>query len=136
MFDLFRSRDKVVKILLGGLLVVVALSMLTYLVPSYEQGSSLYGTVVAQVGDQKIMSTDIQRAVQRLTQGRSLPPELLPNYIPQIIDQEIDNRAIQYEAARQGFQVSDAQLRQTIAQIAPSLFPDGRFVGKQAYQAM
>jgi peptidyl-prolyl cis-trans isomerase D len=134
MFDLFRSRDKVVKIFLGGLLVVVALSMLTYLVPSYEQGSSQNGTVVAQVGDQKIMSTDIQRAVQRLTQGRSLPPELLPNYIPTIIDQEIDNRAIQYEAARQGFQVTDAQLRQTIAQIAPSLFPDGRFVGKQAYQ--
>ncbi len=136
MFDLFRSRDKVVKILLGGLLVVVALSMLTYLVPSYEQGSGTNGSVVAQVGDQKIMSTDIQRSVQRMMQGRSLPPELLPNYIPQIIDQEINNRAIQYEAARQGFQVSDAQLRQTIAQIAPSLFPDGRFVGKQAYAAM
>src|SRR6185437_12669536 len=129
--DLFRSRDKVVKILLGGLLVVVALSMLTYLVPSYESGAGgPNGSVVAQVGDQKIMSTDIQRSVQRMMQGRSLPPELIPNYIPQIIDQEINNRAIQYEAARQGFQVSDAQLRQTIAQIAPSLFPDGRFVGK------
>ena len=50
MFDLFRSRDKAVRILLGALLVVVALSMLTYLIPSYSTGASTSDVVVAEVG--------------------------------------------------------------------------------------
>src|ERR1035438_6866001 len=97
MFDLFRSRDKAVRILLGGLLLVVALSMLTYLVPSYESGNTANGTVVAQVGDQRILTTDVQRDVQQLMRGRQLPPEILPNYIPQIIDQLITDRALPYD---------------------------------------
>jgi len=40
MFDLFRSRDKMVKIFLSALLLIVALSMLTYLIPSFDTGAS------------------------------------------------------------------------------------------------
>ncbi len=43
MFDLFRSREKVVRLMLGGILVVVSLSMLTYLVPNYGGGNDDVG---------------------------------------------------------------------------------------------
>ena len=88
MFDLFRSREKSVRILLGALLVIVALSMLTYLVPNYNDGSSTGGTgqVVASIGDDSITQTDVQRLIQNVVRGRQLPPEILPNYVPQLID--------------------------------------------------
>jgi peptidyl-prolyl cis-trans isomerase D len=136
MFDLFRSRDKAVRILLGALLLMVAISMLTYLVPSYNTGSSTNDTVLAEVGKDTITLNDAQRMVQSTMRNRQLPPEILPNYIPQMVDQLVTERAMAFEADRLGFQVSDADLVETIRQLVPSLFPDGKFVGTAAYAAM
>jgi peptidyl-prolyl cis-trans isomerase D len=137
MFDLFRSRDKAVRILLGALLVIVALSMLTYLVPNYGGGSSgADSQIVAKVGDQVVTFTDVQRLIQNTMRGRQLPPEILPNYVPTIIDNMVSDRALAYEAQRLGFEVTDGQLRQAIEQLVPSLFPDGKFVGKEAYASL
>ena len=136
MFDLFRSRDKAVRILLGALLVMVAISMLTYLVPNYSSGSSTTDTVLAEVGKDVITLNDAQRLVQTTVRNRQLPPEILPNYIPQMVDQLVTERAMAYQAERLGFQVSDADLVETIKQLVPSLFPAGQFVGASAYAGM
>jgi len=40
------------------------------------------------------------------------------------------------EAERMGLQVSDADVADTIRQMVPSLFPDGKFVGRDAYAGM
>src|SRR5262249_31620110 len=80
MFDLFRSREKAVRILLGGMLLLVAISMLTYLIPTYDTGSGISDQVVAQVGKEKIMLTDVQKTVQNAVRGRQLPAEIIPNY--------------------------------------------------------
>ena len=97
MFDLFRSRDKAVRILLGALLVMVAISMLTYLVPNYSSGSSTTDTVLAEVGKDVITLNDAQRLVQTTVRNRQLPPEVLPNYIPQMVDQLVTERAMAYQ---------------------------------------
>jgi peptidyl-prolyl cis-trans isomerase D len=137
MFDLFRSREKSVRILLGALLLLVALSMLTYLVPSYNTGSSASDTIVAEIGkDDAITLQEVQTLIRNTVRGRQLPPEILPNYVPQMVDQMVTDRALAWEAAQLGFQVTDADLADTIRQSAPSLFQDGRFVGKDAYAAM
>ena len=136
MFDLFRSRDKSVRILLGALLLLVALSMLTYLVPNYNSGGSSSDAVVADVGDETVTLTDVQRAIQNAVRGKQLPSELLGTYVPQIVDQMVTEKSLAYEARKLGFVASDSDIRATIQQMAPSLFPDGKFVGKDAYAAM
>src|ERR1035437_7566723 len=137
MFDLFRSREKSVRILLGALLLLVALSMLTYLVPSYNTGSSSSDTIVAEIGkDDVITLPEVQRLIQNTVRGRQLPPDVLPTYIPTMVQQLVTDRALAYEAARLGFQVTDADLADTIRQSAPSLFQDGKFVGRDVYASM
>ena len=136
MFDLFRSRDKAVRILLGALLVVVGFSMLTYLIPSYNTGAGGNDQVVARVGKEDISLMYIQQLIQATVRGRQLPPEVLPNYIPEIVNNVVTDRALAYEAERMGLQVNDQQLRQAIQQMMPSLFPDGKFLGKEAYASL
>jgi peptidyl-prolyl cis-trans isomerase D len=137
MFDLFRSREKSVRILLGALLLLVALSMLTYLVPNYNTGSNTSDTIIAEIGkDDVITLPEVQRLIQNTVRGRQLPPEVVPNYVPTMVDQMVTERALAYEAVQLGFQVSDADLADTIRQSAPGLFQDGKFVGKDAYASM
>jgi peptidyl-prolyl cis-trans isomerase D len=137
MFDLFRSREKSVRILLGALLVLVALSMLTYLVPNYNTGTNTSDMIVAEIGkDDVITLPEVQRLIQNTVRGRQLPPDILPNYVPTMVDQMVTEHALAYEATRLGFQVTDADLADTIRQTAPGLFPDGRFVGRDAYANM
>jgi peptidyl-prolyl cis-trans isomerase D len=137
MFDLFRSREKSVRILLGALLLLVALSMLTYLIPSYNTGTDTSDMIVAEIGKNDVITLpEVQRLIQNTVRGRQLPPEILPNYVPTMVDQMVTEHALAYEAARLGFQVTDADLADTIRQSAPGLFQDGKFVGKDAYASM
>jgi len=133
MFDLFRSRDKVVRIMLGGLLLLVALSMLTYLVPSYNMGGGGSDQVVAEIGKDAITVPEVQQIVRMNMKGRQLPAELMPNYVPQFINSMVTARALAYEAQRLGFKISDADLATGIRQTIPQLFQDGKFAGKEAY---
>ena len=137
MFDLFRRRDRAVRILLGAILVMVAASMLLYLIPNYDTGSGNNpDQVVATVGKETITVSDVQKVVQSTMRNQRLPAEIIPNYIPQMVEQMVTDKALAYEADRLGFQVTDQEVRDAIKQMAPSLFPDGNFVGKDQYAAM
>lgn len=118
MFDLFRSREKSVRILLGALLGLVAISMLAYLIPGglgSGGGAVSNQNVVAAVGDDQITTIDVQRAVQRLTRNQqNLPKGILAMYVPSLVNQLIEGKAMAYKAREMGLQVSDQELADAI----------------------
>ena len=116
MFDLFRSRETSVRILLGVLLGLVALSMLFYLIPGGPgMGGGSNQNVIASIGSQKITTVDVERAVQNMTRGQqNLPKAILGMYVPSIVNQMIEAKAMAYKAREMGLQVSDQELGDTI----------------------
>lgn len=120
MFDLFRSRDKAVRILLGAILGIVALSMVTYLIPGSGMGGtgSTDSNIVANIGEYTVTAQDAQRVISNVMRGRNLPPEILTMYAPQMINNLIGQRAMAYEAKRLGFQATEADTAESGA--APS----------------
>lgn len=122
MFDLFRSRDKAVRILLGVLLGLVAVSMVGYLIPQTGAADAGGTDMLARIGDQKVTTLDAQQALSAAMQGRQVPPELMAFYAPTLVEQLIDERAMAYESQRLGIQVSDDEVNAAVrTQLPPGL---------------
>src|SRR4051812_35370393 len=121
MFDLFRSREKTVRYLLTGMLGLVALSMVTYLIPQTNTGTNTTDpTVVATIGKEDITALQINQAVQNMTRNRQMPPELLGIYVPQIVQQLINERAMDYEAERMNIRVNPDEVDNAIIDQLPA----------------
>src|SRR5260370_10515508 len=137
MFDLFRSRDKAVRILLGALLLLVAVSMLIYLVPGSGSSSGTQDDqVIAEIGGKSTLTIrDVQRQIKDVTRNKQVPNQMLQAYVPQMIEGMLYDRAVAYQAERMGFQVSDAELANTLQSISNGQFSDPaiyqRFVAEQ-----
>ncbi|MEI9814318.1 MAG: SurA N-terminal domain-containing protein [Acidobacteriota bacterium] len=115
MFNLFHSQGKAQKYLLGGLLVMVAMSMLLYLVPNYDTGQS--GTdqaTVLQVGKTKWTAQDAERRYQAYAKGR-LPEGMMAVYFPQFLEESKQRLAAIEEARRLGIAPSDEEVFEVIA---------------------
>jgi len=128
MFDLFRRRDKAVRILLGVLLGMVALSMLVYLIPG--AGTTVGDStdqVVAEIGKEAVTVPEIELQLRNVLQNRQLPREMMDSYVPQLVDQAITDRAVAYEAQQLGFQVSDKQLAKTIRSLQFGTLPPDQY---------
>ncbi len=124
------------RILLGVLLTLVAASMLIYLIPGGPGGPSASGeNVIAAVGDEKVTTADLDRAVQRVTRGQAnLPKGLLAMYVPSLVNQMIESKAMAYKAREMGLNVSDQELGDKIqSEVAPAL--GGKF-DLQVYQSI
>jgi len=134
MFDLFRSPDKVKKYFLGGLLTLVALSMVTYLIPNYNYGTTTTNPVLAKVGGTEITALEAQQMFQKYSAGR-IPPELMEIYLPQFVEQMISQRAALYEANRLGITATDDEALASLVANYPQFFPNGSLASKDQFEA-
>src|ERR1041384_2062072 len=112
MFDLFRSRQKAVRYMLGGILMVIAVSMVVTLIPGYGSSGSNRNddsSVIAAIGGTKITGRGAAQQAQRILRGNQIPPDMIDVYMPQFIDQMIQQRALTYEFARIGVTATDQE---------------------------
>ena len=132
------------KIVLGGLLLIICAAMVITLVPG-GLGSNLgFGGpgagVVAKVAGQDITSLEVQREAklmlrQQFPRGSAQMAMMLPFFASRAAEQLINQKAIVAEAERMGLRVSNEELVDEMqhGQLASMLFPDGKFVGQEAY---
>lgn len=138
MFHLFRSRDKLVRIVLTAFLCLVGLSMVTYLIPNMGNttDSGADTSVVASIGKDDLTTQDVTKQIQALTRARQLPAELLSIYVPQIVQQQITDHAMMYEANRLGIHVSSDEVENAILDSLPAEVTKGGKVDSATLSAL
>ncbi len=136
MFDLFRSRDRAVRILLTVLLSLVALSLVITLIPGFGSATGGPGSdqVVAEIGDNVVSSRMLRQVIQMQMQNQQVNAGLLDLFVPQIVNQMVAEYATAYQAERMGFKATDADVAKAIRNLIPQLFEGGRFAGSDIYR--
>jgi peptidyl-prolyl cis-trans isomerase D len=135
MFDLFRSRQKTARYVLGGLLGLVALSLVITLIPGYGggMGGGQDQTILAEIGGDTLTSAEVRETISRELRNRAIQPGMEQLYAPLLVRQMIADRAVAWQAVREGFSASDEELAAAIQGMLPMLFEGGKFAGREAY---
>src|SRR5579862_3750869 len=127
MFDLFRSRDKLVRIMLGAILLVVAASMVTYLIPNSGFNSTgTDDTVLAEVAGQKLTQREFQQRFAMVMQNmQGATPQMAPVILPQYLDSVIQQMGALYVARKLGITVTDDEVLNGLMSRYQQFFPNG-----------
>jgi peptidyl-prolyl cis-trans isomerase D len=139
MIKFLQSGNKAAKYILAGFLLVLAASMVTYLIPGFMGNADVTETgVVASVGGHEIHREEIARLVQAQARGNQIPDFYIPIMRQQALRQLIQQAELQYESERMGLKVSDQEFRDEL-QYGPyrqAFFPGGKWVGADKYKEM
>ncbi|HEX3090983.1 MAG TPA: peptidyl-prolyl cis-trans isomerase [Candidatus Angelobacter sp.] len=139
MIKFLQSGNKAAKYLLAGFLLLIAASMVTYLIPGFMSDTGVTETgVVASIGGHEIHREEIARLVQAQARGNQIPEFYMPILRQQALRQLIQQAEIQYESERMGLKVSDQEFRDEL-QYGPykqAFFPGGKWIGADKYKEM
>jgi len=137
MFNLFRSRDKLVRITLGAILTVVAVTMVITLIPGFgtTTGSTSDDPVLAQIGSDKLLASRVQRDFQLLSRNAQITPEMMQVYFPQYFENMVQRKAARYWAERNGLTVTDDEILTGLMSADPQFFQNGQLVSRDQFVA-
>ena len=140
MIKFLQSGNRAAKYILAGFLLVLAASMVTYLIPGFMSGSEVSQSgVVANVGGHDISRDDVQRLSQQMSRGQQIPDFYRKMLYQQAVSQLLQQATELYEAERMGLKVTDKELREELQTTSPYkevLFPDGKWIGGQQYKSI
>jgi len=120
MIRFLQSEGQTKKYVLGGLLLLICLSMVAYLTQGISSTGGLGGStkgVVATVGSDQITAQEVVdqgRAMlrQQFPRGNAMAEQMLPYFNQQAVEQLINQKALLMAAQNMGLRVSDAELRE------------------------
>jgi len=145
MIRFLQTPGPVKKYVLGGLLLLMTVSMVWYLVPSgnnYTFGAPAKG-VVAKIGDAEITADEVrttarQMLQQQMPQGGANMSMLLPFFSQRAAEQLITREALINEAGRMGLRVTANEIKDELqhGRYAATFFPGGNFIGQTEYEDM
>ncbi len=135
------------KYILGGLLLLMTVSMVWYLVPSGSNNAYSFGGapkgVVAQIDGNDVTADDVrttarQMLQQQMPQGGANMSMLMPFFAQRAAEQLITREALISEASRMGLRVSPEEIKEELqhGRYAATFFPNGNFIGQQEYEDM
>src|SRR5258708_5977469 len=134
MFQFFRRQDAAVRWFLGGLLLLICLTMVITLIPGATTPSAASDpTVLGKAGDETVTSAEVIQNFQQISQGNRLPAGFLAIYARQILKNLQDEKVLNYEAKRLGLEVTPEEIATRLRQ-NPGLFPGGQFIGAERYK--
>jgi peptidyl-prolyl cis-trans isomerase D len=146
MIRFLQTPGPIKKVLLGGLLTIICVFMVITLVPGFGSPSFL-GTatptrgVVATVDGNDVTTLEVQKAAKAMIQrqfprGGAQAAMLVPYFSQQAAEQLIDQKVVFAEAQRLGLRATDEDVRDELrhGQYGQMFFPNGNFIGQDAYQ--
>ncbi|HKD80633.1 MAG TPA: peptidylprolyl isomerase [Candidatus Angelobacter sp.] len=139
MIKFLQSGNKAAKYILAGFLLVLAASMVTYLIPGFMSSDTVTTTgVVATVGSHEISRDDVARIVEAQQRQQAYPAALLPFLNQRAIQELIQEAEVSYESERMGLNVSDKEVQDELrtGMYKETFFPNGQWIGADKYKQL
>ncbi|HZS29006.1 MAG TPA: peptidylprolyl isomerase [Candidatus Angelobacter sp.] len=137
MIKFLQSGNKAAKYILGGLLLFLSASMVTYLIPGFMSGNTVTESgVVATVAGHEILTSDVNKVVDAQRRQQGYPEAFIPFLTQRAIQQLIQQAEITYEGERLGLNVSDKEVQDELQNppYKQTFFPDGKWIGADKYR--